>query len=113
MEARFPDGRTIPFHLNKSNSIGRGATADVFFSTVGDEQFAAKIYKSEHKFDVNKISNMTRLEEFSNNPMDVYGLGHKAFYRAVLEGVGQDIGLIVNGEEGKRSKRSSERKESN
>ncbi|CAB4570760.1 MAG: gfo/Idh/MocA family oxidoreductase [Actinobacteria bacterium] len=43
------------------------------------------------------------LEEFSNNPMDVYGLGHKAFYRAVLEGVGQDIGLIVNGEEGKRS----------
>lgn len=90
MEARFPDGRTIPFNLNKSNSIGRGATADVFFATVGDKRFAAKIYKSEHKFDVNKISNMTRLEDFSNNSTFTF-----AWPTALIVEFGRTVGYLM------------------
>jgi serine/threonine protein kinase len=67
MEARFPDGRIVPFDLNKANSIGRGATADVFFSIVGDKRYAAKIYKVEHTFDEEKISRMTKIGDPSSN----------------------------------------------
>lgn len=43
------------------------------------------------------------LEKFSNQPIDVYGFGHNSFYRALLEEVDQNLGLIVNGDEGKKS----------
>jgi predicted dehydrogenase len=43
------------------------------------------------------------LNEFSNAPDDVYGFGHSAFYKALDATGHEDLGLVVNGEEGKRS----------
>jgi predicted dehydrogenase len=52
---------------------------------------------------IDKNSSDEDLRMFSNNPKDVYGFGHSAFYKALLSGDKDDIGLVVNGEEGKRS----------
>ncbi|WP_435230913.1 Gfo/Idh/MocA family protein [Pseudopelagicola sp. nBUS_20] len=64
-------------------------------------------------FSVNKINNWSFekkmegdnevLRKFSENPPDVYGFGHRAFYNGVVKSLRDNSASSVNGEEGKKS----------
>ena len=43
------------------------------------------------------------LEQYSVNPPDVYGFGHKAYYNHVVDCVTDDVGQLVDGFEGRKS----------
>lgn len=45
----------------------------------------------------------TVLESFSVNPPSVYGFGHQAFYKHVVEGIRSDSRQLVDGMEGRKS----------
>jgi len=72
MHAKFPDELTIPFQLDQASLLGRGATADVYFVIVGDKRFAAKIYKSDTEFNVEKIALMCKSENPSYLPFTTF-----------------------------------------
>ena len=51
-----------------------------------------------------KLANDERvLDEFSTNPPDVYGFGHKAYYEHVVECIASDGPNLVDGLQGRKS----------
>ena len=55
------------------------------------------------RFDDEEQLNETALSEFSENPPDVYGFGHRAYYEHVLNAIMAGTPGLVDGLEGRRS----------
>lgn len=67
--AKFPCGEVVPFGLDSSTSLGKGATAAVCSLVVGDKRYAAKLYKAEHIPDEKKILSMYEMSDPSEPPL--------------------------------------------
>lgn len=52
------DGTYAKLFINDSSKLGRGATADVYLSTLEGKNFAAKIYHNHKNYDTKKINAM-------------------------------------------------------
>lgn len=90
MESFFPDGRAIPFQLQSTSSIGRGATADVFSVIVGDKKYAAKIYKPNADFDRAKIEYMCEMGSPSHDSLVTF-----AWPVALVRDEGSVVGYLM------------------
>lgn len=87
---------TRPLDLEGSISI-LGEKGTVEISGFAVNQLKTWSFESEADGDI------TVIENYSNNPPNVYGFGHKAYYDHVIEGIRTTKSQLVDGITGRRS----------